>query len=224
MGYGESMRIIDLKKSPVGIALSVLCFAVAITPVALGQSSNTEDVVLLRAKGGEHKAILELGKVEHLSATSLAELKNMAQEDNKAYGSAAVSARMVLAKHGDKKCFDEVKEELLHGTPYEQVNALEKLAYVGGAESIRLIAPFLDRDDQPVERGPKDKVFFPPYSKLAVVALGRIVDQPPSTPPDVKAVNQHDVDLWRQWWKANKSKYGNEELPPRASKAAPHGQ
>lgn len=184
-----------------------LGFVAAIATLGQGQFSESEETVLSRAKGREPEAILELGKVERLSEAALAELKNMSKEDNKGYGSAAVYARMVLAKRGDTKYFDEIKNELLDGTPYEQVDAFEKLAYIGGAESVKLVAPFLDRADQPIEKGPRDKVFFPGYSKLAAVALGKMIDQPPSAPPDVNAVTARDVALWRQWWRANRSRY-----------------
>jgi len=196
-----------LKRAKTRVLLFLMLNFYLIGTVSYCDETMDQKVIIARVQGGDGSAILELGKIKKPSTETLNYLKSLSKEDNKAFGSSAVYARMVLAKLGDKECFSEVQKELLHGNPYEQTNAFEKLTYINGKNAIVLVAKFLNQEGQPMEKGPKDKVFFPPYSKLAVFGLSKMVEDPISKPNTIDDITQEDVNKWRQWWNENKTQY-----------------
>lgn len=171
--------------------------------------STTKEAIVERIEKGDRKAILELGYLGDLSVVPY--LRKLLQQPNKNFGGVSSNAQMALAKLGDKEQMQVILSELGSQNPHLQHQAVKKLAYVGGDDSIRALARALTetkwkvgKDHDPEARGPKgerpmDRVVYRPLALAAMKALAQIVSDPP-----VSASVQPTLDLipvWSEWLK-----------------------
>ena len=168
-----------------------------------------------RVESGDQKAILDLGLLGDKSVIPYLQ-EIIAQASHKNFGGEASNAQMALAKLGEKKQLDEILSELYSDDPAIQDDAIKKLTYVGGKDSIRTLAKLLDdtkwrqmKGFDPNQRGPhgeipQGRVLYPPRSLLAMKALAQIVPNPPAS--STIEPTEEDLPKWREWWKDNNDK------------------
>lgn len=193
------------------IRLLVLVCFIWILPLCCQTGTDSKQArmstLMQRIENGDNNAILELGSLGDRSAIPYLQKLLTSQ---KHFGSASSNAQMALAKLGEKTQFAEILNELKSDDPAVQDNAVKKLTYVGGYESIRALINLLDdsawremKGFDPNRRGPKGEapqgdVAFLPLGYMAMLALSQIAPNPPV--PAGTAPKAEHIPLWRKWW------------------------
>src|SRR5262249_25121538 len=113
------------------------------------------------------------------------------------------ATQMALAKLGDDQSFKDIIADL--DSPYidVQYSVLEKLKYIGGKKSFKVLYRLLD-DDQPPppprERG-GDVAYYP----LAIAAMNTLYDMVRDPPPrTLYYYSTEPVPIWKKWFENHK--------------------
>lgn len=201
-----------MKTSSVLILLMMLNVSFVFSETETGTAMERKNQLIKKVENGDQKAILELGSLGDKSVVPV--LRGiLSRASHRNYGGEAANAQMALAKLGEKQQLKEILAEFDSDDPALQDDAIKKLTYVGGNESVRALVKLLD-DKQwrkgkdgagPKGEPPMDKVFYSPRYILAMKALAQIVPNPP-VPPQSEPTEK-DLPKWREWWKQNQDKY-----------------
>jgi hypothetical protein len=118
------------------------------------------------------------------------------------------SAKAALTKMGVQDHFSEFAVQLATTNPNWRIDIINYLGYVGDQRAVQVLGPLLLDDSQ---QPPWGHMVFPPTSFVAADAMGNIL-QPPFMINDKTLGNpggHRHVQEWKQWWLANRAKYGD---------------
>lgn len=118
--------------------------------------------------------------------------------------SVGVAVRMALARLGNHEITRDIVGELASVDKQRRDDAIKKLAYVRDRSTVSSVAAFLYFN----EPGPTPGSDYYPLLtvQVAAEALGEMVANPPMK-KRAQEIHAVDIEEWRAWWKANKSKY-----------------
>jgi hypothetical protein len=123
-------------------------------------------------------------------------------------------AHVALVKIGDEVALAEMMAELSDANPFTQTYAFQKLGMAGTTNIVRILGPYLIDETAPAEDPsrlppgsvPAKDVRYLRRSEMAARALAKII-KPAPTDTDPEFYTDEDIQKWREWWEANKSKY-----------------
>lgn len=183
---------------------------------ALNSGSSAErDVWIQKSNGGDIMAVEALGKSKDVSLIPVLSRQLSEARSSKASPALVRALKKSLARLGDPASRNEIRQGIGNKNRYIQCHAFEDAADVGGDDMVAAIAEKLS-DASPGGR-PIDEegnlvedVSLPAPRHAAVVALSRMIDDPSAPRIDLKKITYNDesVQQWRNWWQANKSKFG----------------
>jgi hypothetical protein len=162
----------------------------------------------------EKKAILlQLGAISDQAAVPV--LKEYAyRQPSKPVSFVEGCAHVALAKLGDQTAFDEIVAELRDADRAIHSQAFTKLGMVGNTHAIKILASYLsdtsipkvDESSLPPGTVPADDIEFRRRCDMAAAALAQTI-KPSPTETKPEFYTDEDIQKWREWWEANKSKY-----------------
>lgn len=165
-----------------------------------------------RIQKGDSVAILEAGKTG--DSSFIPQLLAYRKKSGKRKDFQVIAVQLALAKLGQESELQQVRCELLFGSPSVQYDAVGKMEYLGGWFSLEAITHVLDNPDY---RGGGDGAgFFAPPGWYAARKLSTIVPNPPpiesGIPFPSSAVDLERQRQWKQWIEAHQDSLS--KIPP----------
>jgi hypothetical protein len=148
-----------------------------------------------RIQKGDSGAILEAGKTG--DSSFIPQLLAYRKKSRKRKDFPEIAVQLALGKLGQKAELQQVRCELLFGSPSVQYDAVGKLEYLGGWFSLEAITHVLDNPDY---RGGYDGAgLFASPGYYAARKLSTIVPNPPAIEPGMLPTSAVDLERQRRW-------------------------
>lgn len=173
-----------------------------------------EDTSSLHAnQKAQRELLLKMGETGDQSFVPL--LRSFANQSTiKRPSLIAGCAQVALAKLGDTTAYNEIVSELKHVNPVIQCEAFQKLGMVASTSAVKILgsylndtsAPAVDPASLPPGYVPARHLRFFRRCHMAAMALSKII-KPAPTQANPELYTDDDIQKWRAWWEANKSKY-----------------
>jgi hypothetical protein len=148
-----------------------------------------------RIQKGDSVAILEAGKTG--DSSFIPQLLAYRRKSGKRRDFQVIAVQLALAKLGLQPELQQIRCELLFGSPSVQYDAVGKLEYLGGWFSLEAVTHVLDN---PEYRGGYDGAgLFASPGYYAARKLSTIVPNPPAIEPGMFPSSAVDLERQRQW-------------------------
>ena len=148
-----------------------------------------------RIQKGDSAAILEAGKTG--DSSFIPQLLAYRRKSEKRKDFQVIAVQLALAKLGQQPELQQIRCELLFGSPSVQYDAVGKLEYLGGWFSLEAVTHVLDN---PEYRGGYDGAgLFASPGYYAARKLSTIVPNPPAIDPGMLPSSAVDLERQRQW-------------------------
>ena len=159
-------------------------------------------------------AVADIGGEDSLSVLRKYYQKGGENPSSSSFGGAA---QMALARAGDTAVFEDIVQELHSGDAAKEIDAFQKLGFVGTTRAVRMLAGYLNDSTVPAaaqaqpsgarhEGVKQDTVRIFARQYYAAKALAAAVEDPPTT-KDTELYMKEDLEAWQRWWIQNERNY-----------------